>query len=277
LESTPEERMKNGWHPRRYPVYHLVTTNGLARAFAATDRRLNEPQNEMGASISAGGSILFPDETLLLSADDRYAAGQTDRATTLIFEKDRLKLNPVVVDIKPVPMDVTVTLDGPNERPRWFVPVRYATSQRRPTWEMFVRGSDTQRVAVIPVFDTPVVPALRIWQRELAEYWPIIAITTESITAWDGTGWHTSPFQAVTNLPDDTAIGTKREWKPGEHPIADGVEGTLILHDGRRITGEIRWKTMNREYIVTRPPDQWTISADRVDQIEVKSTAHPPP
>lgn len=226
-ETTPDLQKLHGWRPHRYPMYHLVSTNGLVRTFAAKTRRLNHTENEIGARISIGGSILFPDETLLLSPEDRRVSEDPAKVIPLSFEKDVRKLESVLVVVKPVHINVIVNLNDLNVKDIILVPTRYATNHFRPQWEMFVQNEDTQRVAVIPLYETPVL-AKRIRQSEPPEMWPIIAITRESVTAWDGIDWHTSSFESKASLPDDTANGALTKWVPAER--AAPLPRQLIPH-----------------------------------------------
>jgi len=64
-----------------------------------------------------------------------------------------------------------------------------------------------------------------------------------------------------TPLPEPT---TSRS-----HPIADGVNGTVVLRDGRSATGYIRWREATQEYMVIGRSLHLIFPAGRVDTIEI--------
>ena len=73
--------------------------------------------------------------------------------------------------------------------------------------------------------------------------------------------------------PDRQATPTESAVASQKHPLADRVEGKVILRDGRVVAGSIHWRESRREYMVwmTHPPYHLSFAADRVARIEVEA------
>ncbi len=207
-DSTPEQRKMHSWRPIRFPVYHLVNSNQVARSCIATNRILAPPDADARARLTPGGSILFPDHFVLLSPEDRLGNGNASECKSLTFESDSRKLDSYAVEIKPIWKEVVVSIND-SAPAKTIYPARYATNTVKPEWEMYVRSPDSQQVAVIPLYDTPTVHTQRLWRLSLSDRFPILGITTHSVTAWDGCNWQPALFQTVTNLPSDERNGRR--------------------------------------------------------------------